>query len=41
MQFMIMQTLPVQALDAVCRKAEQNGLVLTMEQRQMMCVQRE
>lgn len=41
MQFMIMQTLPVQALDAACRKAEQNGLVLTMEQRQMLCVQRE
>ena len=30
-----------QALDAACRKAEQNGLVLTMEQRQMLCVQRE
>ena len=42
MQFMIMQTLPVQALDAACRKAEQqNGLVLTMEQRQMLCVQQE
>ena len=39
MELIVMQTLPVQVLDAACRKAEQNGLVLTVEQRQMLCSQ--
>lgn len=40
MELIVMQNLPVQALDAACRKAEQNGLALTVEQRQMLCSQR-
>lgn len=39
MEYVLMQALPVQALDAACCKARQNGLILTMKERRMLCSQ--